>query len=1396
MPETPIHKIRPHPAKNPESLGSAVTYASGPRYAELQVASNFSFLRGASHPDELVAQAAAMGCSGIAITDINTLAGVVRAHIAAKEVGIGFAVGSWIVLGDTERGKALESEGGSGEVAEWQSGKVKEEDWSSKSSLCHSATLPLSHFLLYPTDRASYGRLCRLLTRGKRKAIKGHCRLELDDVREFSEGLLCIAIPPADLEKGGPADGLRRQLATLRGIFDADRLSLATSCIFGPDDHARLELIADVAHDARVPLVATNDVHYHVPYRRALQDVLTCIRHTTTIDRAAHLLFPHAERFIKGAWEMSRLFGRYPQAIDRTMEVFERAREFSLDQLRYEYPQEVCPPGKTPMSYLRELTWKGAMERYKRPPEDRGLIEPGGAWTSEPAGEVGEVRKKTRKKARKGSSSESPSPREGLGWVGEAGDQQQLHVAAAAGEASEEPPRSGGVPSTEDLPVSGVAGLKPFSYIPNDVLLRIEHEFQLIEELGYAKYFLTVYDIVKYARSKGILCQGRGAAANSAVCYCLGVTSVDPDRIDLLFERFVSKERNEPPDIDIDFEHERREEVIQYIYEKYGRDRAALTCEVITYRGRSAVREVGKAMGLSLDCVDRLAKQIDWWQKGPPRDEQIRSQGLDPEDPTIKQVAELTNELLGFPRHISQHVGGFVITQGLLEETVPIENAAMPDRTVVEWDKDDIDAMGMLKVDCLGLGMLTVIKKGFKFLEAGLSAGELVDAARPGSAGTLLSPIGAAFSSPGWSERERAEPGVGFRPNGAPECCHGWSERERAEPVVDAEDIGSPEGATDESATEPESAAPSGLHNLGPGTTGCARSQSRPSLHPWQHSNTPSGRGTALENGRAENPADAPPSGLNLASIPQDDPAVYEMFQHADTVGVFQIESRAQMSMLPRLKPKTFYDLVIEVAIVRPGPIQGNMVHPYLRRRMGLDKWDFPSPEVKDVLGKTLGVPLFQEQAMKLAIVAAGFTPGEADQLRRAIAAWKKRPGQLELFGDRLISGMLRNGYSRQFAEQCYQQIQGFSGYGFPESHAASFALLVYVSGWLKRHHPAAFCAALINSQPMGFYAPAQLVRDAKEHGVEVRPVDVNLSTWDCTLEPKWQSGEVAKWQSENALPSTLPLCHSATSPLSFGLHGPALRLGLRLISGLREDHVNAISAAVKRHGHFKTIHSLWMAAQVPVATLRRLASADAFGSMGLSRRQALWEVRNLRDEHLPLFDAVAAPPLLRSSTPPLDHTDPPPATIPLPQQPPDRAVLQDYAAMGLSLKAHPISFLRDALDGAKAIKNEVLRDTKRTPQGRRVSVAGIVLVRQRPGTASGIVFMTIEDESGIANLIIRPHIFEKFRKAARHSVCVLATGTVERQGEVIHVQVQKLQELSEALKRDVGLSSMSRDFH
>jgi error-prone DNA polymerase len=719
---------------------------------------------------------------------------------------------------------------------------------------------------------------------------------------------------------------------------------------------------------------------------------------------------------------------------------------------------------------------------------------------------------------------------------------------------------------------------------------------------------------------------------------------VDPARIDVLFERFVSAARNEPPDIDVDFEHERREEVIQYVYEKYGRERAGMTAEVITYRGRSAVRDVGKALGLGLDLVDSMAKKLDWWDRGTVSENDLRALGLDPGDRTIRLVVALSHELLGFPRHLSQHVGGMVMTRGPLCELVPIENASMPDRTVIEWDKDDIDAMGILKVDVLALGMLTCISKAFQLLNA--------------------SP--AAETPP--------------HPNPLPR------------------------------------------------STG--------------------GEGTRFE----------------LHTIPPEDPAVYEMISNADTVGVFQIESRAQMSMLPRLRPRCFYDLVIEVAIVRPGPIQGNMVHPYLRRRSGMEAVTYPSPQLQRVLEKTLGVPLFQEQAMRVAMVGAGFTAAEADDLRRAMAAWR-RGGEIEKFHRKILDGMQANGYTAEFAEQCFTQIRGFGEYGFPESHAASFALLVYVSAWLKRHHPAAFAAALLNSQPMGFYAPAQIVRDAREHGVEVRPIDVNFSEWDCSLE-------IGNPKSEIRINDEIPNPNGGDRRGHSDL--PSLRLGLRLIRGLARVHGDRLTEARKKYGRFTSLHHFRRATALPQHAIERLAQADAFSSLGLSRRQALWVALSFKDDEAPLFDS-------------LEPAEPAAA---LPVMPAGQQVMADYATTTLSLKRHPLSLVREQLAKDRIVTAAELRDL---PQGRWAKVAGLVLIRQRPGTAAGIVFVTLEDETGSANLILRPEVYDRFRPAARHAMLLQADGYVERQGQVIHVMAKRLADRSDLL---AGHRFKSRDFH
>ncbi|MBN8645873.1 MAG: error-prone DNA polymerase, partial [Planctomycetes bacterium] len=915
------------------------------RYAELAVTSNCTFLTGASHPEEFVARAQELGHVAASVCDLHTLCGVVRAHVAAKGLGMPLAVGARVRAGGAPPGE--EPAGGGSE-----NGTVE--------------------MLLFAGSRGAYSGLCRLLTLGKRRVPKGECHLTLHDVLDRQAGLLAVVMPPARLD-----DGFARTLLGLRGVFDEDRLSLGLRRDFGPDDATRLWQVATLGKRVGVSTLAVNDALYHAPERRALQDVVTCVRLGCTVERAGHRLAAHAERHLKPAVEMRRLFAGYEHAVERAAETALRAAAFSMDEVKYEYPVDCCPRGVEPAAHLAALTWAGARGRY-----------PGG--------------------------------------------------------------------------------------VPEKVRGALEHELALIRELRYEAYFLTCHDLVSFARSRGIVCQGRGGAANSAVCYCLGLTEVDPARFNLLFERFISRARNEPPDIDIDFEHERREEVIQYLYEKYGRDRAALTAVMVTYRGRSAVRDVGKAMGLPADTVDAMAKGLDVWS-GRPKGERVREAGVNPDEPLVRKVLELSSELVGFPRHLSQHVGGFVITRETLDGLVPVENAAMEGRTVIEWDKDDLDAMGILKIDVLGLGMLSCVSRTLEMLGA--------------------------------------ERGV-------------------------------------------------------------------------------SGQGGSVRALR------------ELLAAPQEE-AVYDMICRADTLGVFQIESRAQMSMLPRLRPREFYDLVIEVAIVRPGPIQGKMVHPYLRRRNGEEAVTYPSEEVRGVLGRTLGVPLFQEQAMQLAITAAGFTPDEADALRRSMAAWRRKGDLIYRFGAKLIEGMTARGYSREFAERCFEQIKGFSEYGFPESHAASFALIVYASCYLKRRHPAAFAAALINSQPMGFYAPAQIVRDAKEHGVEVLGVDVNRSAWDCTLE-----GADARTRAGDG-----------TAPAAWGQSGPSLRLGMRLVKGMSEREAGMIRAAVERHGVFKSVLGLARASGVGTGTLRRLARADAFGSMGLSRQSALWAVRAMKDDEALLFE-------------------------------------------------------------------------------------------------------------------------------------------------------------------------------
>ena len=1078
-----------------------------PRYAELQVTTNFSFLRGASHGEELVAQAKALGLDAIAITDRNTLSGVVRAHIAAKEVGLRLIVGARLDLQD------------------------------GPSLLC------------LPRDRAAYGRLSRLLSLGQMRAEKGQCTLLLEDVAQHAEGQIFIAIAPegwdwreaesatvsdpsrsaeiipfpgrekvlsAQAGRGG-AKTFEAALNRVKAALPDSLLYLAASHSYRGDDRARIAALGRLSERCATPLVATGDVLYHTPDRRALQDVLSCVRENTTINEAGLRLEANAERHLKRASEMARLFAGYEAALERTIEIAE-ACKFDLETLKYEYPDEPVPPGKSPQQYLEDLTWEGAHWRF-------------------PDG------------------------------------------------------------------------------IPDKVHALITRELELIAELKYAPYFLTVHDIVHYARSKDILCQGRGSAANSAVCYCLAITAVNPTEIDVLFERFVSPERREPPDIDVDFEHERREEVIQYIYARYGRDRAGIAATVISYRARSAVRDVGKAMGLSEDIVAALAGMVWGTSSGGALPEaHVRGAGLDPADPLLATVLELTHELIGFPRHLSQHVGGFVLTRGPLVEVVPVGNAAMEKRTFIEWDKDDIAALGLLKVDVLGLGMLTCIRKAFDLI--------------------------AKHEGKRWT----------------------------------------------------------------------------------------------------------------LATLPREDEAVYDMLCKADSIGVFQVESRAQMNMLPRLKPRCFYDLVIEVAIVRPGPIQGDMVHPYLRRRGGVEPEHYPSPspahgrkdELKDILGKTKGVPLFQEQAMRIALVAAKFSDAEVNELRKAMATFRSR-GTIGLLEEKMVSAMVARGYDQAFAQRCFNQIKGFGEYGFPESHAASFAHLVYVSAWIKCHHPTAFAAALLNSQPMGFYAPAQIVRDAREHGVEAREVDVNLSDWDCTLEPAASGSR------------------------------PALRLGLRQIDGMPEDEAKKIVAARA----FAHTHDLWLRARVKLGTLEKLAAADAFRSLGLDRRQALWEVKALGSaEPLPLFTWSAT---CEAGLEP---------EVGLPAMPLSEHVVNDYQTLRLSLKAHPMSFLRAHLSQLHSTSSRIRKaprilscdELRSVKDGAYVSVAGVVLVRQRPGSAKGVVFMTIEDETGIANAVVWPKTLERFRKVVMGARLIVIHGRIQRHEDIIHVVSQRLEDRSDWL--------------
>ena len=1192
-----------------------IRYADPDGFAEFGVATNFSFLRGASHPEELVAQAIVLGLAAIGIADRNSLAGIVRAHLFLRH--------------NKEDANGLRVLSGARLV------------------FCDDTP----DILAYPQDRAAYARLCRLLTTGNLRAEKGTCRLMLEDLLEWQEGLQLIVLaastfdpaiegriaerhfpefedspapPHAETErpwKPTIVAGLDHQVSypviperakdespgsrTTMSNEDISVLPSASSRSWIPgspsaprddkrDDHRpTLERLAEacagrvwigatmtygasprgdlakrrkLADRLRLPLIATNDVIMHDPARRDLLDTVTAIRHGTTLAAAGKKLAANAERHLKPPAEMRRLFAETPEAVPETLRFLEGIA-FSLDELRGDYPNELREGYATPQDALAAFAAEGARLRY-------------------PAG------------------------------------------------------------------------------VPDSVTRDIAYELDLVKRCDYAPYFLTVHDIVRYAREQKILCQGRGSAANSTLCFCLGITEVDPTFHKLLFERFISADRKEPPDIDVDFEHERREEVMQYIYGRYGRARAALTATVVTYRARSAVREVGKAFGLSEDAIGSLSGTIWGWGEGASIDDEgTRQAGMDPSEPTLAKVLALARELSGFPRHLSQHTGGFVITERRLDEVMPIANASMDARTTVEWDKDDLDALGILKVDVLALGMLSCLRGCFDLLK----------------------------------------------------------------------------------------------NHYGQNHT--------------------------------------------IASLPKEDDAVYAMIQKADTIGVFQIESRAQMSMLPRLKPNKFYDLVIEVAIVRPGPIQGDMVHPYLRRRLGKEDVVYPSPELEAVLGKTLGVPLFQEQAMQIAIKAAGFTPSEADQLRRAMATFK-RVGTISTFYDKMVKGMVARGYPEDFATRCFKQIEGFGTYGFPESHAASFAILVYASCWFKCRYPDVFACALLNAQPMGFYAPAQIVRDAREHGVSVAEVDVNFSDWDCGLSPSFRGAEGEPGTHDNADSGgthELPAAHNvvmdpglsasprpgmtaADHPHIHARHAEraqdivgdhAIRLGFRQAKGLAKADMERLVA--RRGAGYDSIRDLWLRAELSPAVLEILAEADAFRSLGLDRRQALWVVRGLNragdKDDLPLLKALSFVDLEPEAR--------------LPPMPLGQHVVEDYRHLNLSLKAHPVAFVRDRLARRGALKAEALATH---PTERRVTVAGLVLVRQRPGSAKGTIFLTLEDETGVANIIVWPKVFEVLRPIVIGARFIAVTGRLQRESDVTHVVAEKAEDLTRLLTLLSGL--------
>ncbi|MBL0371134.1 error-prone DNA polymerase [Rhizobium sp. KVB221] len=1047
--------------------------SDGPQFAEIGIRSNFSFLEGASHPEELAVAAKRLGLMGIGIADRNTVAGTVRVHLAAKEARLPYHPGARLVFADET-----------------------------------------PDILAYPTDRPAWGRLCRLLSQGNLRANKkGTCEIYEADLMEWGEGILLVVMA----EPQTNAEGLPNLLNRLKTRFP-NQVYLALVPRYDGHDRRTFDFFAAIAAEIGLPLLATNDVLMHEAARKPMADLVTAIREHVPVQKAGMRLAAHAERHLKSAGEMARLFRRYPEAVKNACRFFERLT-FSLEELSYQYPDEAVP-GETEVESLRRLAWEGAARRY-------------------PDG------------------------------------------------------------------------------IPDKVRGQIDYELKLIRKLEYEPYFLTVYDIVRFARSRKILCQGRGSAANSTVCFCIGITEVDPILTDLLFERFISPERREPPDIDVDFEHERREEVIQYIYEKYGRHRAGIAATVITYRARSAGRETAKAFGLSEDQQSALSGAVWGWSASALDEREARAAGLDVADPTTRRVLDYSAILMGFPRHLSQHVGGFVITRDRLDEVVPVMPTAMEGRSQVEWDKDDLDALGILKIDVLALGMLTCIARAFKLFERHYNSGE-----------------------------------------------------------------------------------------------------------------------------------------LSLAKIPKERYEVYDMICRADTLGVFQIESRAQMSMLPRLRPRTFYDLVIEVAIVRPGPIQGDMVHPYLRRRQGKEEVKYPSKELEAVLGRTLGVPLFQEQAMKIAIVAAGFEPGEADRLRRAMATFR-RVGTIHTFQKKMVDGMVARGYEADFAERCFKQIEGFGEYGFPESHAASFALLVYASCWLKARYPDVFCAAILNSQPMGFYAPSQLIRDAREHGVEIFEPDINHSTWYSDLEDgTFDPGRIHPHHREM---------------IGVIRTRKAVRLGFHRIKGFSEEDARRLVEC--RGEGYRSVRDLWLRSGLSRSAIERLADADAFRSIGLDRRTALWAVRALDEksaaERLPLFE--------NSGDDLLEHE----AEVNLPVMPEGEQVIHDYRTMSHSLKAHPVSFLRRDFSALGIVPTAELENIA---NGRRVTVAGLVLVRQRPGSAKGVIFMTIEDETGIANAIVWPKVFGVYRPVVMGSRLVGIRGRVQKADGVTHVVAEHVENLTEYL--------------